>query len=316
MQSYCALRRDVPVAQKALLRRQEDCIDAIAASSREAFPLPGTFRDQWERAVGRTPVHLVVTIVEERRLYVLTRAPGEGGYRARGVPVTREHLQQMAHTLDAAWEESARVKTLRDAPERERVLAASEERLRSGVLRELYDLVFGGFDAPPIGATIAFINDRILRDVPMAALHDGTRYLGERYAAVQVTPTSVVAAGSSNSTGKSLVMGVSEPDLPHVRDEIAAVARALETVGHLNQESTRARLVDWLEQLNGDALALHVGLRTPGSAARRLRLASGYGEARHSAASTWTSCAMHCSTFGSWRSAPAEAPPRDRVKWS
>lgn len=269
---YCPLRNEVRREQRALLRDQGDCVEQVQAAAARAgrdevgFPFREEFLDGWANATLDARVHLVVTIVEEHRLHVMVRSPGERTYRVATRPVSRERLQAMADALRAGWAEAARQKNMPVDRQRQRGLADAESMLRGSVLREFNDLLFGGFDPPALpvadspATVVAFVLDRVLREVPMAALHDGRQYLGERFATVLVTPGSTAAIPPARDAGEALVMGVSKPDLPFVEGEVTQVARALRTTPYLNEQSTRRRVVDWLESLGPGrgALVLHL----------------------------------------------------------
>ena len=270
--TYCALRREVRREQRALLRLQDDCVDVIEAAARRRdgdsnFALPKSFREEWDKAIDGG-VYLIVTIVEEKQLHVLLRRPGSDSYMTRSYAVTRAQLQDKADLLTLALAEAATLKRRPPGAARDAALVAHARRLQTGVLRELYDLIVGGFDPSAMALTagsaepavIAFVLDRVLREVPMAALYDGERYLGERFAVSMVTPTTVAATLPTAPAHTALVMGVSKPDLPHVEGEIVQVARLLQASAFLNEDSTRTRLSAWLGGLTPEtpALALHI----------------------------------------------------------
>ncbi len=86
--------------------------------------------------------------------------------------------------------------------------------------------------------TLVFVNDGLLRSVPMAALYDGEQYLIEKFA-VATTPSLTLTAPERVKRPtrlSALLMGVSEPSqvstrpfdpLPAVNNELAAVANVL-----------------------------------------------------------------------------------------
>lgn len=286
---YCEWRQGVRRAERHVMRLQNDCLDEIvrttSAGAGPHFSLrKDEFRAQWSRAVGDAAMYLVVTIFDQGRLRVLVRGPAQGSYRSRSVPVTAEQLSRMAAALNDAWTLAANQVRMSEGHARTEALAAAEVRLRQGVLHELYALLFAGFDpaalpiAPKPGSMVAFINDPLLRNVPMAALHDGKRYLGERFAIVQVTRQSVVAPPAAGQAVDSLVMGISKPDLPNVESEVREVARVLGTEGFLNEQSTRRRLLAWLRDRPRGGLALHLaahGSMGGSSASARIKLWNG-----------------------------------------
>lgn len=98
--------------------------------------------------------------------------------------------------------------------------------------------------------TLVFVLDGALRQVPMAALHDGRQYLIEKYA-VALSPSlqliqpkplldnhlKVLAAGISQK-----IPGFSAPALPEVKDELEQISQISTSVVLLNQQFTRYAL--------------------------------------------------------------------------
>lgn len=87
--------------------------------------------------------------------------------------------------------------------------------------------------------TLVFIHDGFLRSVPMAAFHDGTRFLIQKYA-VATTPALTLTASGTNpiKAPQALVLGSSEAgpvgnrrfvSLPGVRGEVASILLHLST---------------------------------------------------------------------------------------
>ena len=105
--------------------------------------------------------------------------------------------------------------------------------------QQLYDWLIKPFEADLANVkTLVFVNDGLLRSVPMAALYDGEQYLIEKFA-VATTPSLTLTDPKTISRPtalSALLMGVSErPDvegrsfngLPAVTDEIASVVAQL-----------------------------------------------------------------------------------------
>jgi len=88
--------------------------------------------------------------------------------------------------------------------------------------------------------TIMWSLDGVLRYIPMAALHDGKRYLVENYRNVIFTRQSLAGLNQSDKTWQVLGLGVSDqrenfPALPGVKKELEDIVReANETTGILN----------------------------------------------------------------------------------
>ena len=274
---YCALRTDLVRAETALDRAQRDCVAnlrrRLATQDDDAglFALERSFDQAWVKASAGTPVHLLVTIAEPDRLRLLLRYPGQRDYRIATVPVTPEQLARQLARVRDGMVQAEQIKRQPPSAARTAALDQAAAALRVGVLRELYTLLFGAFDpvdrpgAWAAGSTLALVLDQNLRDLPVAALHDGRAYLGEQVATVLVTAGAAAQSGVAASPGgggaaRSLVVGITKPDLPHVRAEVLAVANALQTTAYLDEDGTTDRVRGWLLGLPPDqpALAMHL----------------------------------------------------------
>lgn len=105
--------------------------------------------------------------------------------------------------------------------------------------QRLYDWIIRPFETDLAGVeTVVFVNDGLLRNVPMAALHDGENYLIEKYA-IATTPSLTLTDPERIERPtqlSALLMGVSEqPEvpgqffsaLPAVEQELTAVSQQL-----------------------------------------------------------------------------------------
>lgn len=97
-------------------------------------------------------------------------------------------------------------------------------------------------------STLVFIPDGILRTVPMAALHDGERFLVERYA-LGLTPGLELTDPRpfSERERRAVVAGISEAvqgfsALPHVEAEVASIQSLTGATGLLNEAFSGERL--------------------------------------------------------------------------
>ena len=114
-----------------------------------------------------------------------------------------------------------------------------EYRFDQRAAQELYELLVAPF-APNLTdvKTLVFVNDGLLRSVPMAALYDGGQYLVEKFA-IATTPSLTLTAPDKveRDTLSALLLGVSEasqvpPDrpfspLPAVETELEVVSQRL-----------------------------------------------------------------------------------------
>ncbi|MBT9315642.1 CHAT domain-containing protein [Leptothoe spongobia] len=96
--------------------------------------------------------------------------------------------------------------------------------------------------------TLVFVLDGLLRNLPMAALHDGEQYLIEKYAialspGLQLLPASVF----SQQDTRAIVAGISESRgrfsaLPAVQEEVTTISQLLPSLRLLNHKFTKQSL--------------------------------------------------------------------------
>lgn len=285
-QQFCGQDREVETVRKALARDEADCVASLqTASSETLFAVAPEFGARWRKAVG-AGVTLVVTLLGKEQLHVLVRSSATANYVVRTRSVGRQQVQDLMTRWRIAREEAAAQRlTLRgDALRADQVQRVAA--LRLGLLREMYDLLFGDMPGklltPQTDARRSFIAvalDGPLRELPMAALFDGERYLGERAAIALLTPSTLDARETrAAAPARALVLGVASlasPPLPHVEAEVKQIAQLLGTPVYLDQAASKARLMGWLRSLDGPALALHVAAHgeigeTPASTAIHL----------------------------------------------
>jgi CHAT domain-containing protein len=107
--------------------------------------------------------------------------------------------------------------------------------------------------------TLVFVQDGILRSVPMAALHDGKQFLIEKYA-ISTTPslTLIQPEDDNNQKPKALILGLTKsavvdgqsfPALASVNKEVSAIEKLIpESQELLNAQFTRSRLEQVLKK--------------------------------------------------------------------
>ena len=127
--------------------------------------------------------------------------------------------------------------------------------------QKVYDWLIRPFEADlqPQIETLVFVQDGILRSIPMGALHDGEQFLIQKYAIATTPSLSLTTPNPSNRQNlRALALGLSEsasidgrdyPPLPYVRQEIDQVQQQLQRSKLLlNKEFTPQRLQQELEE--------------------------------------------------------------------
>ena len=128
--------------------------------------------------------------------------------------------------------------------------------------QKFYDLLIRPFESDLTSAqikTLVFILDGHLRNIPMAALHDGQQFLIEKYAIATTPSLTLTALSPSNLSNSSvLAVGVAEeskieeeryPALPNVESELKKVYTNFpDSKLLLNQEFTRQNLQKEFQQ--------------------------------------------------------------------
>ncbi len=123
--------------------------------------------------------------------------------------------------------------------------------------KKIYDLLIRPMEADLAAAkpsTLIFIQDGVLRNVPMSALHDGKEYLIQKYA-IATTPSLSLTIPKPLERGNlnALIAGltVARPPfdaLPNVKAEAAGVKKILGGTELLDQNFTLANFQDHLQK--------------------------------------------------------------------
>ena len=235
-----------PVSQENLERVRE-LIEALQLAELDDF-----FR---EACLDATPVAIdsidpkaavVYPIILSDRLAVITSSGGQP-LRYYATPRAQEELE----------------KTLKSSITHISPVYDNAERLR--LLQEVYNLVlreperdgaFAGMD------TLVFVLDGILRNVPVAALHDGQKYLIEQYSIALSPGLQLIETRSQSQEELSLIVGgLSEARqgfsaLPAVDKELDQIAQNFPSAVLRNQDFTRTTL--WNKVNNNSAQIIHL----------------------------------------------------------
>ncbi len=151
----------------------------------------------------------------------------------------------------------------------------SDNRDRLALSQQVYDWLVRPAEDSQLTAnskTMVFVLDGKLRNIPMAALHDGDRYLIEKYA-VALSPGLQLMSSRSLDQIKTdaVVGGISQARnglsaLPAVEDEIADISRLVSADTLINEEFTSDSLAKDIK--NSSASIVH--LATHGQFSSRL----------------------------------------------
>lgn len=210
---------------------RDDCVEAAQATSAPLEMLSST-------------AAIVYPIVLPTRLELLVSLPT--GLQRVAVPVTEELLVQVARSLRQALQTGATRRALSHA-----------SRLYDWLLRPLEAMLA----TAPV-QTLVFVPDGVLRTIPMAVLHDGSRFLIQKYA-VATTPGLTLTDPRPLPRGQAqmLAVGVARavqgfPALPYVAQELRAVHALYGGSLLLNEDFQRSRLEQTLQR--GDFSMMHI----------------------------------------------------------
>lgn len=110
--------------------------------------------------------------------------------------------------------------------------------------------------------TLVFVLDGRLRNVPIAALYDGQRYLIEKYAVALSPGLQLMSARSFQQTQiDAIVGGISQPRagfsaLPAVETEVQKISKTVSAAKLINQEFTNQALADRIKHSSANVVHL------------------------------------------------------------
>jgi CHAT domain-containing protein len=141
----------------------------------------------------------------------------------------------------------------------------SDSAMRQRVSKQVYDWLIRPAEqdqALKTTQTLVFVLDGRLRNIPMAALYDGERYLIEKYA-VTLSPGLQLMASQSltQKQHNALVAGISESrygfsSLPAVEKEVKEISRKVSGSTLLNQEFTSNSLAERVKTMGAGIVHL------------------------------------------------------------
>jgi len=240
---------------QANLRQARDVLEALQLAELDNF-----FRDACSDIEPETldkvideqdrQAAVLYTIILPERLDVVLKLPRpeppNGDTQAEGPSTSESELQHYFTQVPAEEVRNTVLDFRRQLvrPDTIRTVNEPARRIYEWLIQPLEaDLETNGIEH------IVFVLDGVLRNIPMAALHDGDRHLVDRYAVslspgLQILETEVLPRQDINI----LAAGLSEriagfPPLPNVETELEAIASTVPTATRLlNQEFTEFQL--------------------------------------------------------------------------
>lgn len=175
---------------------------------------------------------VVYAMLLDQQLAVIYSKPGQP-LRAYQTNVNHEILEDTLRSFLASLHPSA------------------DRREQLGYGQTLYDWLIRPAEAAGMltpNQTLVFVLDGLLRNLPMAALHDGEQYLIEKYAIALSPGLQLLPANTfSNREAEAVVAGISQATrgfdaLPGVKEEVMQISQLLSSLQLLNQQFTREAL--------------------------------------------------------------------------
>ncbi|MEM7758261.1 MAG: CHAT domain-containing protein, partial [Cyanobacteria bacterium P01_A01_bin.40] len=184
----------------------------------------------------KTNTAVVNTIILDNKIYAIWQLPN-GKLRKYAINISQKQLND----LITQWRFDLENK------ENDSYLALSQQLYKLLLPLEIeYYLKTSGIK------NLVFVNDGILRNVPMAALHDGENFLVEDYAITNSLGLNIRAKDSNPQIEKvtafGLTIGINQfPPLPYVEQEINQLAEIVEEEQFLNDEFTKSNFKKQIE---------------------------------------------------------------------
>ncbi|MEY4520568.1 MAG: hypothetical protein RLZZ499_3168, partial [Cyanobacteriota bacterium] len=193
---------------------QDDCFELKTYNEADRFAY-----------LKQTNTAVVNTIILNEKIYLIWQFPN-GEVKKYAVNISQEKLEQLV----TQWRFGLENK------ENDDYLALSQK---------LYKLLF----PPEIKSdlklikpkNLIFVNDGILRNVPMAALHDGQKFLVEDYAVTNSLGLNIRTKQTNSDVKKAVAFGLTEnterfPPLPYVKQEIEKLGELVDEEQFLNDK--------------------------------------------------------------------------------
>lgn len=227
----------------------DDCVQAAKEeTAKEQLGLGRKGQSSTVKAMAQAidpQAAVIYSIVLEDRTYMLLQLPNGSlkkypvllEQKGQPIPASRERLQAAIDQLRALLEKRST----------EEYLAASQQ---------IYDALLRPLAADLQAAkpsALVFINDGVLRKVPMAALHDGQQFLIQKYPLATTPSLSLTSHRPFNRSNlRALVMGLTleQPPfaaLPNVKTEVIEVQSIVGGTQLIDRDFTLKRMQERLK---------------------------------------------------------------------
>ncbi|WP_036489482.1 CHAT domain-containing protein [Myxosarcina sp. GI1] len=201
--------------------------------------------DSKSQKTANAQTAVITTIILERETYIILQLP-DGSLQARRISISKPNLEKIIRQWRYDLEQQENDNYI----------------LRS---RQLYELLLAPIEADLVKYKIqklTFVNDGILRNVPMSALHDGNNYLIFNYAIANSLGLDLSADVQPNfpTSDKALLFGLSEgvsefSPLPYVDEELESISRLIpRTDSYLNHRFSLDNFVNRTESNRGNLI--------------------------------------------------------------
>ena len=186
---------------------------------------------------------LITTVILSEQTYVILQTP-DGGLKHHAIDISAGEIEQTVES----WR-SEILNLYSNAP------PLTGQKLY-GWLIEPIEAELEGVD------TLIFNNDGILRNAPMAALHDGSQYLIEKYPITSTLGLKLEQIEMATTSADPLIFGLSVPtknfakSLPNVETEVEEIHELLGGKQVVNQQFSAANLTALLKG-NDDHAVIH-----------------------------------------------------------
>ncbi|MEG5026363.1 CHAT domain-containing protein [Microcoleus sp. AT8-B1] len=233
------LQEESPSQPKLKLARQ-------TVESLQLAELDNFFRDACADAKPKSieeidPTAAVIyPIILSDRLEVILSIPGK--------PLRRYATKKSQAELETAFRQAKNL-----------IRPAAFPRNRRQPVEQVYDWLIRPAEADLTAAgikTLVFVLDGYLRNLPMAVLHDGEKFLVEKYSIALAPGLQLLAPKPLNKVKlKVLTAGLSEPRqgfsaLPGVKEEVQQIAAEMPASSLLNEDFVSGRLHDRIKAVS------------------------------------------------------------------